>query len=351
MERIHRAAQLYEDFTGEPARHVRQVRTRDHDTVLAVGPAEAVAYNAVRDGKRASFIHEFRKGSRPLLAVSHDGSQLYLLGGAYRFTDRGIEDRKRMAQIAVVNPSPRRRAKGSKMARRTGRRRHRTAAQRAATAKLLAWNRAYRRRSGHAKSKSSRYVNPMLGNPHHRRRRRHNPVMFHSRRRHHRHRNPISMGGITNMVIGGATGAAGAIGADLLIGYLPLPTMLQSGMMRQVTRLGVVIGLGWAVGKFASRQIGEHVAVGGTTAVVYDMIKGFLVSQFPTLPLQPVATVVLPTTAPAAATPTGTAGWISPAPTVAGIGYEGEGDYNYEGMGAYVDGMGAYVDGVEVRAY
>jgi hypothetical protein len=358
MQRIERAAQLFEDFTGHQARRVRHVKTRDHDTVLAVGPAEAVAYNAVRDGKRESYIHEFRKGSRPLLAVSDDGSQLYLLGGAYRFTDRGIEDRRKMAHIAVVNPS---RRKGRKMSRRG-----RTAKQQAATRKLLAWNRAHRVRKGPAKSKSARYINP------HRRRargrRRSNPV-FASRRRSsaHRRRNPISMAGLMPMVIGGATGAAGAIAADLAIGYLPLPAMLQSGILRQVTRLGVVIGLGAAVGKFASRQIGEHLAVGGATAVLYDMIKGLLVSQFPTLPLQPVATVVLPTTTPAAAATPGTAGWISPAPMLSDYAgtYSGEADFNYDGMGAYVDGMGdvgggnpvfgnalgSYVSGVEVRAF
>jgi hypothetical protein len=38
-------------------------------------------------------VHRFKKKSRPLLAASHDGTQLYILGGEYAFTDAGIIDR------------------------------------------------------------------------------------------------------------------------------------------------------------------------------------------------------------------------------------------------------------------
>ena len=37
--------------------------------------------------------HEFAPGSRPLLAVSANGKQLLLLGGRYKFDERGIVDR------------------------------------------------------------------------------------------------------------------------------------------------------------------------------------------------------------------------------------------------------------------
>lgn len=368
MDKVERAARLYADFTGrEPPYRVDRVKLPEDTTGLLIGNTEAIAYNAVRDGKRESYIHEFRKGSRPALAVSHDGKRLYLLGGGYEFTDRGIEDRRKMASLALVhNPSPRK--KGRKMAaKRGGRRRWGSPKQRAALNKLLAWNRQHRRRSGHPKQKSSRYVNPFhkhhghkahhgghhgrKSNPsrrggHHYTRRRSNPSL------------PI-VGDLTSAsfwksdVVPAAIGGGMAIAADLLIGYLPLPAMLQSGIARQITRIIGVIALGSAAGAMMGKRAGMAVAGGGVAVVLYDMVKGQLVSMFPTLPLQPVATVVMPTTQagpPAAAA--GTAGWISPAPTM--LGYEGESDYNYEGMGAYVDGMGevgTYVQGVEVRAY
>jgi hypothetical protein len=89
-----KARALYEDFTGAPGRIAGKVSVPPIDKVLTVvGECEAVAYTAVRDGERASYQHEFRQKSRPLLAVSPDGKRLYLIGGSYRFTERGIEDR------------------------------------------------------------------------------------------------------------------------------------------------------------------------------------------------------------------------------------------------------------------
>jgi hypothetical protein len=356
MGKLERAARLYADFTGrEPPYRVARVHVPQDDAGLLIGQAEAIAYNTIRDGKRGSYIHEFRTGSRPALAVSHDGKRLYLLGGAYEFTDRGIEDRRQMSSIALVhNPSGR---KGRKMAtKRTGRRRRwGSPKQRAALSKLLAWNRQHRRRSGAPKSKSSRYVNPFGHHKH--KAKHHRRASNPSHHRHHRRRNPIVADVMSRNfwmgdVMPATLGAGAAIGADLLIGYLPLPTMLQSGFARQLTRLAGVVGLGSLAAMAISKRTAMALTAGGVAVVLYDIIKGQLVSNFPTLPLQPVATVVLPTTqAGPPASAAGTAGWISPAPT---LGYEGESDYNYEGMGSYVDGMGevgSYVAGVEVRAY
>jgi hypothetical protein len=60
---------------------------------IAIGKVSRLYYVSDRDGKVVEYRHDFATGSRPLLAVSHDGKQLVLLGGAYRFTERGIVDR------------------------------------------------------------------------------------------------------------------------------------------------------------------------------------------------------------------------------------------------------------------
>ena len=60
---------------------------------LAIGELSAIEYVSTRGGERVNYRHVFKKGSRPLLASSHDGKQLILLGGAYRFSNRGIIDR------------------------------------------------------------------------------------------------------------------------------------------------------------------------------------------------------------------------------------------------------------------
>ncbi|MDW8259325.1 MAG: hypothetical protein RML32_07760 [Gammaproteobacteria bacterium] len=92
--KIEAARKRFEAFTGMTATTVEEIEVPPLDDVLfVVGECEAIAYNTVRDGIVQSFQHEFRKKSRPVLAVSSDGRRLYLLAGAYKFTDRGIEDR------------------------------------------------------------------------------------------------------------------------------------------------------------------------------------------------------------------------------------------------------------------
>jgi hypothetical protein len=58
----------------------------------ALGPCTEISYIATRDGETAEYRHKFRQRSRPLLAASPDGEALYLLGGAYSITERGIVD-------------------------------------------------------------------------------------------------------------------------------------------------------------------------------------------------------------------------------------------------------------------
>ena len=89
-----KAVELFESFTGSRGQVVGKADLPELPEVLVlIGNVEAIAYNAVHDGKRKSFQHEFRVSSRPVLASSPDGTRLFLLAGAYRFTDRGIEDR------------------------------------------------------------------------------------------------------------------------------------------------------------------------------------------------------------------------------------------------------------------
>lgn len=90
--RIAAAARRLRDFTGHEARRVETVTFEVPDTALNVGRCIGIMYETVRDGERQQYVHRFRRNSRPHLAASHDGKTLILLGGAYRFTERGIVD-------------------------------------------------------------------------------------------------------------------------------------------------------------------------------------------------------------------------------------------------------------------
>lgn len=67
--------------------------------VALVGDMAGIIYIAKGDGKK--YIHQFKKTARPLLYVSSDGRHAFILGGGFRFTDRGFTDtasRKRKAK-------------------------------------------------------------------------------------------------------------------------------------------------------------------------------------------------------------------------------------------------------------
>ena len=93
--RVREAARRFEAFTGHQAASVDTIAfPKLPKEAFAAGQVLAIEYETVRDGRRERYRHAFARTARPLLAVTFDGRQLLLLGGAYRFTERGIVDRK-----------------------------------------------------------------------------------------------------------------------------------------------------------------------------------------------------------------------------------------------------------------
>lgn len=81
------------DFTGMEPRQLDVLHApKQHDVYYKLGTLLAVEYECVKDGKRLSFRHPFKKKARPALAVSPDGQQLGILGGEFQVTDHGIVD-------------------------------------------------------------------------------------------------------------------------------------------------------------------------------------------------------------------------------------------------------------------
>lgn len=91
---VSRAGRLYREFSGhEPDEVVTVTAPKVPKAVLVIGELESVIYSTVRDDEQERYIHKFRKQSRPLLCASPDGDQLFIVGGDYEFTDRGIVDK------------------------------------------------------------------------------------------------------------------------------------------------------------------------------------------------------------------------------------------------------------------
>ena len=92
---VRQGEKLYTDFMLRQRARVSRVRVPDPPKVgVAVGRIATIIYESNRGGAAHLYRHDFGHHSRPLLVASSDGKHLVLLGGAYRFTQRGIVDRR-----------------------------------------------------------------------------------------------------------------------------------------------------------------------------------------------------------------------------------------------------------------
>ena len=90
---VRRAADLYERFSGHEAEYVGRVKVPELPRVgVAIGRIDGILYTTVRDGVTEKYIHKFARKDAPDFVVSPDGKTLYLIGGKYSFTERGIVD-------------------------------------------------------------------------------------------------------------------------------------------------------------------------------------------------------------------------------------------------------------------
>ncbi len=172
----------------------------------------------------------------------------------------------------------------------------RTAAQKRATAKLVAFNRSRRRLSNPTRKRRRLRRNPITkaaayravptiarANPIRRRRRRGTSVAV--RRRRIRH-NPLRLGGggiFGQLMMPAATAAVGALALDVAFGYLPLPANLRTGPLQLVTKTVGAIGLTFIASKVVSKSTAQAMGVGALTVVFHDVMKSFIVKTMPTL--------------------------------------------------------------------
>ena len=114
------------------------------------------------------------------------------------------------------------------------------------------------------------------------RRRKMNPI----RHRRHRHRNPIG-GEMGAVLIPAAIGAAGALGINILLGYITfLPTSLQSGYGRAGVQIAAALGIGAFGPKMGlSRQNSYAIATGISLIAVYDVVSTLVAAKFPSINL------------------------------------------------------------------
>jgi hypothetical protein len=163
-----------------------------------------------------------------------------------------------MAQMLLINPRGRRKAR-----------------------------RAAPKRKRATRARARRVVRVIAANPSRRRVRRHrNPIGVHHRRVHHRRRrNPIRLGGhsagLVAMLKTAAIGGAGSVAVDLLMGQLNkyLPASMVSSPdtvdVGDAVKAGVTIMLGRALNK-STRGLSQKMALGALTVQMAGILRTFV---------------------------------------------------------------------------
>ena len=90
VSRIGDALRLFRGFHGRvPKKGELRVLECEKMVALEVGRITRLDYESKSEPGVARF-HHFERSNRPVLFVSFDGSQAYILAGGYRFTSRGL---------------------------------------------------------------------------------------------------------------------------------------------------------------------------------------------------------------------------------------------------------------------
>jgi hypothetical protein len=183
-----------------------------------------------------------------------------------------------MAQMLLVNPAKRRKA-------RKARRKNPSAAQRRAWAKLgaMARSRSRKARAGSRKRRSAPAVQ-VFANPRKRRTsRRRNPVMTYRRRRSARRSNPISVGGLFNLrsyinplkdaaIMGGGAIAVDMVFARFINPYLPARVQVVPGSVGvgDLVKAMLTVALGRVLAK-PTRGLSTKAAMGSLVVQMRDV--------------------------------------------------------------------------------
>jgi len=157
----------------------------------------------------------------------------------------------------------------------------RTAAQKAATRKLIAFNR--RKKMGQAKKRRTaayRKVRTATAS------KRRSPA---SRALPVRRRNPIQKKGIVDkIVLPAVTAASGAIILDVGWSYLPLPAMVKSGPVRHVAQAAGAVGLSYLAGMVMEKKKADQLATGALTIVLHRAAQEAIKKIMPSIQMEGV---------------------------------------------------------------
>lgn len=92
MSDLTKAVRLYRAFREAEPRRAQHYRLKLPKALARMGPCEFIGYMTTHRGKVKLYWHQFEVGSRPILYAGPRRQQLFLIGGRYGVTGRGITD-------------------------------------------------------------------------------------------------------------------------------------------------------------------------------------------------------------------------------------------------------------------
>lgn len=116
-----------------------------------------------------------------------------------------------------------------------------------------------------------------------------NPVTRHRRRSVRRfRRNPSArrIGGAAvnfgKMLLPAAGIGLGAVGSEIIMGWLPIPANFKTGALRHVTKGVVGVSAGLLLGKaLKQKRLGNYLALGAVVIAVHDFAKELIAARAP----------------------------------------------------------------------
>lgn len=90
---------------------------------------------------------------------------------------------------------------------------------------------------------------------------------------------------LSGKVLPGLVGAGGALAIDLAWPHLPIPDSLKAGPLAPVVRIAGAIGVGMAASAIGGKKFGNEAMGGAIVVTLYDLLKGFIQKDFPSLPM------------------------------------------------------------------
>lgn len=89
---LKNAIGLYRKFRETDPKKIRAVRLQLPKALMTMGRVSAIEYETTHGGVSQGYRHDFVPGSRPTLCATGKKNGLFLIGGRYHVTERGIVD-------------------------------------------------------------------------------------------------------------------------------------------------------------------------------------------------------------------------------------------------------------------